>query len=264
MQSPWSPFCAAVEALVEWESKAPVEEPVERLIARADRIGRLGAVLEDGQEDPIPLSELVRLRGLPGAEELALDLCVGRVLDVGAGSGAHTLLLQERGVSVTALDAQSALVAAQRARGVQDARQGDVMDGAWAQGRGERWGTLLFMMNGLGLCGDLSRLPQLLKASRELLTSGGVLLADGCDLRASGVLEEQHRIALREDSGRGFGEARMSMVFDPIDGERVEGEPFDWLYLDYENLAEVAAQDGWTCQCVYQSGAEYLARLSVP
>ena len=37
-------------------------------------------------------------------EEAALDLCRGRTLDVGAGAGCHSLILQERGLDVVAID----------------------------------------------------------------------------------------------------------------------------------------------------------------
>jgi hypothetical protein len=57
------------------------------------------------EEEFIPAAYLFRdATTLPDLEKIALDNCRGRVLDAGAGAGSHALLLQERGLPVTALD----------------------------------------------------------------------------------------------------------------------------------------------------------------
>ena len=55
-------------------------------------------------------------------ERAALELCRGRVLDVGAGTGVHSLYLQERGHDVVAIDVMADAVEIMRERGVRDAR----------------------------------------------------------------------------------------------------------------------------------------------
>ena len=57
------------------------------------------------EEDEMPLQTLFRkYEEMPEIERKALDMARGKVLDVGAGAGCHTLVLQERGVKVTAID----------------------------------------------------------------------------------------------------------------------------------------------------------------
>ena len=56
-------------------------------------------------------------------ESVALRRCGPRVLDLGAGVGAHTLVLQARGHEVTALDLIPEAVRIMRERGVEDPRE---------------------------------------------------------------------------------------------------------------------------------------------
>src|SRR5262245_31998158 len=82
------------------------------------------------------------------AERRALAaVAIGPVLDLGCGAGRHALHLQRRGYAVTALDASPGAVAVCRARGVGDARLGDLTDPP----RDRRWGTVLLMCGNLGL-----------------------------------------------------------------------------------------------------------------
>src|SRR5690554_6141961 len=43
-------------------------------------------------------------KGMPPIEKKALELCKGRILDVGAAAGSHSLWLQNKGLEVTALE----------------------------------------------------------------------------------------------------------------------------------------------------------------
>ena len=62
-------------------------------------------------------------------ESIALRRCGPRVLDIGAGVGAHALVLQARGHEVTALDVIPEAVQIMRERGVEDAREGALLSG---------------------------------------------------------------------------------------------------------------------------------------
>ena len=261
---PWSPWVWAMEDLCAWceaDGKAPGGRP------SADRVGRLAATFEDGVVDELPLGELFRLDGFSDVEEAALAHCRGRILDVGSAGGAAALELQERGFEVAALDRHVGVAGVLRRRGVREVRVGSVFDDGWCHGT-ERWDTLLFMMNGLGLCEDLLGLERLLDRCGELLQPGGTVLADGCDLRRSPAEDEMGRIARRIDQGRWFGEAEVRLRYTPLwpglgrKGQSVEGEPFRWLYVDAETLAEIAGRCGWRCAVVMEDGSDYLARLA--
>jgi hypothetical protein len=82
------------------------KDPMGRAIAeywktkKADRLRVFSPMFE---EDEIPLTTLFRSHeDMPEIERKALDIAKGRILDVGAASGCHSLVLQERGLDVTA------------------------------------------------------------------------------------------------------------------------------------------------------------------
>lgn len=260
---PWDPWVRAMEDLCFW-SEAQERDP--SAVPPPDRVGRLMATFEDGVVDELPLSELFRLDGFSDIEETALAHCTGRVLDVGSAGGAAALELQNRDFVVAALDQHAGAGRVLQRRGVGDVRVGSVLDDAWRRGA-ERWDTLLFVMNGLGLCGDLVGLRQLLERCAGILTPGGSVLADGCDLRLSPAADEAGRIDRRRELGRWFGEAEVLLRYVPrwpaLDAadQSVEGSPFRWLYVDAETLARVAEECGWRSAVVMEDGSDYLVRL---
>lgn len=263
----WNPWVRAMEDLCAWEAVAESAESSDLgLVSTPDRVGCLNATFEDGMVDELPLGELFRLNGFSDLEQTALEHCSKRVLDIGSAGGAAALELQRRGLEVTALDRHSGAAEVLRRRGLRDARVGSVFESGWV-GPSERWDTLLFLMNGLGLCEELAGLERLLDRCAALLNSGGCVIADGCDLRLSPAEDEAGRIEARRRRGRWFGEAEITLRYVPVwpaaraPGRSVEGAPFRWLYVDAETLAQVASRCGWHCSVVMEDGADYLARL---
>ena len=57
------------------------------------------------EEDEIPVEDLFReYDDMPLLEQVALDLAEGSVLDVGAGSGCHSIALKQMGKAAVAID----------------------------------------------------------------------------------------------------------------------------------------------------------------
>jgi SAM-dependent methyltransferase len=176
-------------------------------------------------------------------EAVALDLCRGRVLDVGAGAGCHSLILQARGLVVVAIDVAPEAVEVMRCRGVRDARRADVF--AW---EGERFDTVLILMNGIGLVGSLQGLDGFLAEAPRLLTPGGQILLDSFDAGPS----EPTR------PGRYPGEMRFQLEYAGI-----RGAFYDFVFLDCDTLRRRAAKAGWSCESIWQEAeGHYLARLT--
>lgn len=185
-------------------------------------------------------------------EHVALEACTGRVLDVGAGAGVHALELERRGHDVTALDVLPGAVRVMRARGVSNARLGDVLELDAGP-----FDTLLMLLNGAGLAGTLAGLDRLLGATRRLLEPGGQLLLDSADLTArTEPASRSGGMPLRAD-GRYLGEAQIQLEYD---GER--GDPYPQLYVDPTTLSRRAADRGWSLRVLWRDeNGEYLARL---
>ncbi len=188
-------------------------------------------------------------------ERMALDLCAGRILDVGAGAGRHAVELKECGFDVQAIDVCPEAVEVLHGRGI-DARLGDV----FAQEVPGPFDTLLLMMNGFGLVGRLEGIPAFFIRAGELLAEGGQILLDSTDLRLTEPSRPSNlnRLRRRLVEGRYWGEARQEVVYV---GEW--GEPLEWLYVDATTLALYARRHGFRCEVLHRlEDGNFLARLT--
>ena len=104
-------------------------DPMGRAIANywktktADRLRVFSPMFE---EDEIPMTVLFRkYKAMPEIEGKALDMATGKTLDVGAGAGCHSLVLQEKGIDVTAIDISPLSVETMKERGVKKVKEQD-------------------------------------------------------------------------------------------------------------------------------------------
>ncbi len=211
-------------------------------------------IWEDGIHEPLSAAVFFR-NPFPDKEVAALELCRGRVLDVGAGAGTHALELQERGLDVCALDVCPQAVEVMRRRGVRRARQGDVFDETSGG-----YDTLLMLMNGIGLVGTLAGLERFFDQAEKLLAEGGELVVDSSDLRITDDVRELERLVVRVREGRYRGETRQQIRYNGV-----SGAPLHWLYLDPATLRVHARRRGWFCQIVFHGDdGSFVARLLPP
>lgn len=205
------------------------------------------------EDDEIPVETLFReYDDMPELERVALDAASGAVLDVGAGSGCHSLVLQKRGMDPVAIDVSPLSVVVMRERGV-DARQVNLYDESFM----ERFDTILMLMNGTGIIGTLDRMPDFFARIRQLLNPGGCVLIDSSDLRYLFENEDgSFEIDLADDY---YGQVDFQMKY-----KDVVGKPFDWLYVDYETLAFHAEEAGFSIELLAEGEHyDYLAKISL-
>lgn len=212
-------------------------------------------VYDDFERDEVPVSYFFRSpEQFPPYERRALDLCRGRVLDVGAGSGCHSLALQDRGLEVTAIEILPDLVDILRERGVRDARVA-----TWMDVDAGRFDTVLMMMNGLGLAETLLGLRRFLQDARRLIGSDGQILADSTDVRVRMDPEAGRSGSLQRPDGRYVGELHFQLEF-----QGRKGPPFGQLYVDPRTLRRYSLEAGWGCQILRPPDeyGHFLARLT--
>jgi SAM-dependent methyltransferase len=189
---------------------------------------------------------------MPEIEQVALQMSEGSILDVGAGSGCHSLALQRMGKSVLAIDISPLSVQVMKERGVK-AKLINLYDSAFA----EKFDTILMLMNGSGIIGNLENMESFFNRMKELLNPGGKILMDSSDLRY--LFEEEDGSFMIDLAGDYYGLVDFQMEY-----KGVKGEPFDWLYVDFDTLAYHAAENGFQAKIVAQGEHyDYLAELTL-
>ena len=234
----------------------PHKDPMGAAIAEYHRTGRAGTLRvfsSQFDEDEIPVEQLFRTFGeMPQIEQRALTMAQGKILDVGAGSGCHALALQEMSKEVTAIDISELSVEVMRERGIHDARAIDLYDERLA----EQYDTILLLMNGSGIIGNISGMERFFLRMKQLLKPDGCIYMDSSDLKY--LFEEEDGSYLIDVAGDYYGVVDFRMQY-----KQVKGETFDWIYIDFDTLSYYAEQYGFHAEIVCQGEHyDYLAKLS--
>jgi SAM-dependent methyltransferase len=102
----------------------------------------------------------------------------GRVLDIGAGAGRHSLEAQSRGLEVVAIDVSPGALAVCRRRGVRDARPLALAEIGPELGL---FDTALLMCGNLGLAGSAESTREMLGRLHALTRPQGRIVFDSVD-----------------------------------------------------------------------------------
>ncbi|NRF38583.1 bifunctional 2-polyprenyl-6-hydroxyphenol methylase/3-demethylubiquinol 3-O-methyltransferase UbiG [Pedobacter foliorum] len=206
--------------------------------------------VHNSYDEPEEMPVDVYFRGedeMPELELKALELCKGKVLDVGAGVGSHALILQKRGLNVTGMDISAPAVTIMKQRGLKQAIEGNILTY-----KEDTYDTLLFMMNGIGLTGSIAGLKAFLKHVKNLVNPGGQLVFDSSDLS---YLYQEIPFPLNGY----YGEVSFRYEYKSI-----KGNWFKWVYVDQKTLKEIAQQSGWDAEIIFEDDHDqYLARLTL-
>jgi len=188
---------------------------------------------------------------MPEQEKRALKLCKGKVLDVGAGAGCHSLYLEEKGFDVTSIDTSPGCIEVMHAQGVENAQLRDIMD---VKGK---FDTILLLMNGIGLAGKLHNVSNFLQHLKGLLNPGGQILADSSNIFH--LYEELDGNELLELGKDYLGEIQFQFGYG-----KERSTWFSWLYLDDKTFREMAILNDFDFELLFKSlDNAYLARLGV-
>ena len=202
-------------------------------------------------EDTLPLPYLFRrFSEMPKLEQKALQLVKGKILDVGCGSGSHSLFLQDKGLDVKAIDISEGAIEVAKQRGVIQAEVLDLLNET------ETFDTIVLLMNGTGIFQDMSQVSTYLKHLKSLLKPNGQILIDSSDIKY--MYEDEDGGIWFDANNDYYGELDYFLSYK---GE--QEQPMKWLYLDFNTLLPLCTSVGLNCEFVMEGEHfDYLARLS--
>ena len=201
-------------------------------------------------DDIIPIETLFRsFDEMPLMEQKAMQLCRGKILDVGACAGPHSRYLSDSGFNVTAIDTSPGAILYLNEIGI-NAHQVDFFE----FNPKEQFDTILMLMNGIGIAGTIDNIERTLEKVKSLLKPGGQLICDSSDVKF--LYEEEDGSFWMNLNAAYYGEFKFKMNY-----KKIEGPWFDWLYIDYDKLHMAAKKCGFKSSKIADQDHHYLAHL---
>ena len=190
----------------------------------------------------------------PDAEASALRNLTGRVLDIGAGAGRHSVALQNRGCEPTALDISPGAVEVCRQRGIKRTFQGSVFD--LLEAPVDSFDSLILMGNNLSLLQSDARAAGMFDAMRELLNPGGSVIGTCLDPYITDNPDHLSYHEANRAAGRFPGQIRMRFRY-----RRLASDWFNILFMSPAELRALAERSGWAVVGTTNPDPDYVAVL---
>tara|TARA_R110001592_G_scaffold36893_1_gene123599 strand:- start:252 stop:965 length:714 start_codon:yes stop_codon:yes gene_type:complete len=205
------------------------------------------------EKDVIPTNYLFRtFADMPKIEQKALEMCKGKILYVGGASGSHALFLQEKGLTVKAIDISEGAVDVMKSRGVENVEFINFFDI-----KHEKYDTILLLMNGIGIAETLEKLPTFLNQCINLLNPNGQILLDSSDIAY--MFEEEDGSKWVDMNKPYHGEVVYQMQY-----KNTITDHFNWLFVDFDTLKKTGKTVGFkTDKILKGEHFDFLVRLSL-
>jgi 23S rRNA U2552 (ribose-2'-O)-methylase RlmE/FtsJ len=188
---------------------------------------------------------------MPLIEQTAIKKCNGKILDIGAAAGCHSMVLQKKGFNVTALEKSILAAEVLKKRGIQKVVCSDIYNFSENQ-----FDTILLLMNGAGIGETLAGLEKLLNHLKNLLTEKGQILIDSTDIKYL-FLEEDGSLWIDLANDAYYGEMKYEVKY------KKSVAKFNWLFVDFETLKSVCQKAGFSCKKVVDGeNSDYLAKIT--
>ncbi len=190
-------------------------------------------------------------RDMPIHEKKAMELARGKILDIGACAGAHSLYLQNMGYDVTAIDISPGCCEVMEKRGLKNVIYGDIFD--FKQGE---FDTIYLLMNGIGIAGTMPNLPELFEYLKSFLTPSGKIVFDSSDLQYL-YLDSGKAQNIPINNDRYYGEIVYNLQY-----KNLFSKDFFWLFADPYIVEAIASECGYNMHFVTKGPHyDYLACL---
>lgn len=167
----------------------------------------------------------------------ALKLAGGRVLDIGAGAGRHSLYMQEKGLDVVATDNSPLALKVCRLRGVKKTRLAGIEELGPRLGK---FDTIIMLGNNFGLLGGFTRGRRILRRLAGMTSPAARIIAETLDpyQTKSPVHLAYHR--RNRARGRMAGQVRIR-----VRHRNLASPWFDYLFVSRPELYRLIAGTGW-------------------
>lgn len=212
-------------------------------------------IRDDGFEFNVPIEYFFRSpKDFSNLEKEAIRLCKGKVLEMGAGVGPHSLELQRLGFEVYAIDISSHACDIMKKRGIKNVQCIDFYNLKM-----DSFDTILLLGRSIGFVENLNGIKKFLSYCKTRLNPEGIIILDSIDIR---LIEEQIFLDNMERNrklGRYIGEATLQMKY-----KSTMGDKFQNILIDPDTLKECTQELGLSCKiiCKEEDGM-YLAKISI-
>jgi SAM-dependent methyltransferase len=191
----------------------------------------------------------------PACEHELLTRARGRILDIGAGAGRHSLELQARGLAVTGLDTSPGALEVCRRRGLKHVLPGAIDDIPVDAGR---FDTFLMMGNNLGLLIGPAEAPRVLASLATVANRGALILGTMLDPYQTDAPEHLAYHEENRSHGRLAGSLRLRVRYRGL-----ASEWFGYLFVSRTELRALIEPTSWRLVDLIGDGAQYGAVLEL-
>lgn len=171
-------------------------------------------------------------------ERKAVSFAKGRVLDIGAGAGRHSLYLQGKSLEVTAIDNSAGAIKVCKARGIEKAMVRSIAD--ISRFKAGSFDTVLMMGNNFGLLGDPKTARARLADLDRVTSAEAVIIAGSRNPYGTANKEHLRYHKLNRMRGRMPGQITFRVRFGSLIGEW-----FDYLLVSPEEMEQVLEGSRW-------------------
>jgi 2-polyprenyl-3-methyl-5-hydroxy-6-metoxy-1,4-benzoquinol methylase len=212
-------------------------------------------IRDDGFEFNVPIGYFFRSpKDFSNVEKEAIRLCKGKVLDMGAGVGPHSLELQRLGLDVYAIDISSQACEIMTKRGVKNVQCTDFYNFKM-----DSFDTILLLGRSIGFVGNLKGIKKFLSFCKTRLNPKGIIILDSIDMRSTEEKSILDYLERNRKLGKYPGEATLQMKY-----KNILGDKFQNIQIDPDTLKECTQEIGLSCKILCrEKDGNYLAMISI-
>ncbi len=195
---------------------------------------------DDGYIDTgsLPGSYFANYKRWKPTQKQAIKLSRGRVLDIGAGAGRHSLYLQRRGFDVTSIDSSPGAIKVCELRGIKKVKLMPI-EGIGTV-RTNSFDTILMFGNNFGLFSNPRKAKTLLRNMYRITSRNAQIIAETRNPYKTNDPNHLEYQRLNRKQGRMPGQIRIRVRF-----EKMISPWFDYLFVSPREMKEILKGTGW-------------------